>query len=275
MPQIDHTGGPCPDEAELADYMAGGLREPQLGILEEHLASCPTCLDHLAAAGRAMAAGAQGAAEGPQAVAEDATAAAEGARGAPAGAIAAATLQDLAAAREGVKRGLAGGRAGLGGADSGVELPQGGMRGRPAPRCANCGLVNIPGSVYCRSCGRVIPYEGLRCHSCRRILPTDSKYCYHCGAPLLGLPPVESWNRAARWLLRNRWLVGAGMCIVVAWGVEKFWEFLILALIFGLKWAVDLSYAKTLITIYQSVQRGDEKERNEDLSRTLDRLRRP
>ena len=252
----------CPSSEALADYLAGVLDGAERAQVEVHVASCPICIEHLAAVGKQLSGGA-GRARGAGGE--------EGASGAEA-----ATLDDLAAAREGVRRGLALGLA-QGPAKGLAEGVRGGQGGatKNAGRCPKCDLVNIPGSVYCRECGTVIPSAGLRCHSCRRILPRDSKYCHHCGAPLLGLPPVEAWNKVARWLLRNKWLVAALLSLGVSLDVHKFSAFLVLALIFGLKWAVDLSYAKTLVTIYQSVHRGEDSSKAADLDRTLDKLRRP
>jgi len=129
-------------------------------------------------------------------------------------------------------------------------------------RCTKCGAAVLEGASFCRECGASLAAM-VACFNCKQAIPSDSKFCPYCGAELRPHHPPHrtGFKKLGKHIWENRWLVGAVILFALSFIVRKyFWQLTVAAGIAGVKWALDSSYARTLIMIYNSWRKGEEEE---------------
>lgn len=139
-----------------------------------------------------------------------------------------------------------------------------GMLARGTP-CPQCGEPAPAGASFCHLCGSPLPGGGMRCVLCGAPVPPGARFCSGCGGRLGGglrgggASLAAAFDRLRELGALNLWLwLALGSFLVsFAWH-RRFWQFLILTLIFGLRWALAGLQYKTLVMIYEAWRRRDE-----------------
>jgi len=134
--------------------------------------------------------------------------------------------------------------------------------------CPECGEPISPEASFCYHSGTPQFGEGVRCLRCGTSIPAGARFCPNCGCRLGGALRrggarlAEAFERLKGLGALNAWLLLALASFVVSfmWH-RRFWQFLILTLVFGLRWALAGLQHKTLVMIYEAWRRHDELSR--------------
>ena len=99
----------------------------------------------------------------------------------------------------------------------------------------------------------------------KRLMASPSFNCPHCGKPIT--PFKKPIKRQA--FLNILWLcLGVGAFLLSFVFPRYFFQYLVVALLFGIKWVIDQKSAKTQILIYKALKEEDSSGRLKDLHRT-------
>ena len=119
-----------------------------------------------------------------------------------------------------------------------------------------------------------VPTEGqgptVTCKNCTRTVARGLSYCPHCGNRILLRKNVLYY------LNKNKWLLASITAFVMSFIVKRYFlQFLALAVVLGIKWALDPMRAKTLIMVYDAWKSKREHKKdsadNSRISRHIER----
>jgi len=130
------------------------------------------------------------------------------------------------------------------------------LEGRLSRQRENLLLEHIADCPHCLSLLEIA--QGLRARTDERPRPEMIMRAKHTAQKRPNPPATDKEGRAGRTILNYKWQLFAGLSFILSFIFTRYFlQFLVLAVIFSLKWLLNTGSTRTLIMIYEAWHKKD------------------